>query len=68
MMGQDANIDRIAKEGMLFTDWYGQPSCTAGRAAFITGQIPLRTGMTTVGIPGSTRGIQKSDPTLAEVL
>ncbi len=53
---------------MLFTDEYAQPSCTAGRAAFITGQLPVRTGMTTIGIPGSTRGIQKEDPTLAEVL
>ena len=53
---------------MLFTDHYGQPSCTAGRAAFIMGQLPVRTGMTTIGIPGSTRGIQKTDPTLAEVL
>ena len=53
---------------MLFTDHYGQPSCTAGRAAFIMGQLPVRTGMTTIGIPGSTRGIQKADPTLAEVL
>ena len=53
---------------MLFTDHYGQPSCTAGRAAFIMGQMPIRTGMTTIGIPGSTRGIQKADPTLAEVL
>jgi arylsulfatase len=68
MMGRTPNIDRIATEGMLFTDHYGQPSCTAGRAAFIMGQLPIRTGMTTVGIPGSTRGIQKSDPTLAEVL
>ena len=68
MMGKTPNIDRIAREGMLFTDHYGQPSCTAGRAAFIMGQLPVRTGMTTVGIPGSTRGIQKSDPTLAEVL
>ena len=68
MMGKTPNIDRIAKEGMLFTDHYGQPSCTAGRAAFIMGQMPIRTGMTTIGIPGSTRGIQKSDPTLAEVL
>jgi arylsulfatase len=68
LMGHTPNIDRIAKEGMLFTDHYGQPSCTAGRAAFITGQFPIRTGMTTIGIPGSTRGIQKSDPTLAEVL
>jgi len=68
MMGRTPNIDRIAKEGMLFTDHYAQPSCTAGRAAFITGQLPIRTGMTTIGIPGSTRGIQKEDPTLAEVL
>src|SRR5215467_14637313 len=68
MMGRTPNIDRIAAEGMLFTDHYGQPSCTAGRAAFIMGQLPVRTGMTTIGIPGSTRGIQKSDPTLAEVL
>src|SRR5262249_36503634 len=65
MMGNTPNIDSIAKSGMLFTDQYGQPSCTAGRAAFIMGQMPIRTGMTTVGIPGSTRGIQKSDPTLA---
>ena len=68
MMGKTPNIDRIAAEGMLFTDHYAQPSCTAGRAAFIMGQLPIRTGMTTIGIPGSTRGIQKSDPTLAEVL
>jgi len=68
MMGRTPNIDRIANEGMLFTDHYGQPSCTAGRAAFITGQLPIRTGMTTIGIPGSTRGIQKGDPTLAEIL
>lgn len=68
LMGHTPNIDRIAKEGMLFTDHYGQPSCTAGRAAFITGQMPIRTGMTTIGIPGSKRGIQKKDPTLAEVL
>jgi arylsulfatase len=68
MMGRTPNIDRIAKEGVLFTDHYGQPSCTAGRAAFLMGQMPVRTGMTTVGIPGSTRGIQKTDPTLAEVL
>lgn len=68
MMGKTPNIDRIATEGMLFTDHYGQASCTAGRAAFIMGQNPLRTGMTTIGIPGSTQGIQKVDPTLAEVL
>ena len=68
MMGRTPNIDRIAKEGILFTDHYGQPSCTAGRAAFIMGQFPVRTGMTTIGIPGSKRGIQDSDPTLAQVL
>ena len=68
MMGRTPNIDSIATSGMLFTDHYGQPSCTAGRAAFIMGQLPIRTGMTTIGIPGSPRGIQKSDPTLAEVL
>ena len=68
MMGRTPNIDRIATEGRLFTDHYAQPSCTAGRAAFIMGQLPIRTGMTTIGIPGSTRGIQKTDPTLAEVL
>jgi arylsulfatase len=68
MMGRTPNIDRIAKEGAIFTDHYGQASCTAGRAAFITGQIPLRTGETTIGIPGSKLGIQKEDPTLAEVL
>ena len=68
MMGRTPNIDSIGKAGALFTDQYAQPSCTAGRAAFITGQLPVRTGMTTVGLPGSLRGIQKSDPTLAEVL
>src|SRR5499427_1660331 len=68
MMGRTPHIDSLAKEGILFTDHYAQPSCTAGRAAFIMGQLPIRTGMTTVGIPGSTRGIQKEDPTLAEVL
>ena len=68
MMGRTPNIDRIGKEGIIFTDHYAQPSCTAGRAAFIMGQLPIRTGMTTIGIPGSTRGIQKEDPTLAEVL
>jgi arylsulfatase A-like enzyme len=68
MMGRTPSIDRIGREGVLFTDHYGQPSCTAGRAAFIMGQLPVRTGMTTIGIPGSARGIQKEDPTLAEVL
>jgi len=62
------NIDRIAKEGALFTDYYGQQSCTAGRAAFITGQSPIRTGLTKVGLPGSPLGLQKQDPTIAELL
>jgi len=68
MMGKTPNIDSIARDGAIFTDHYGQASCTAGRAAFITGQLPLRSGETTIGIPGSTLGIQKEDPTLAEVL
>jgi arylsulfatase len=62
------NIDRVAAEGALLTDHYAQASCTAGRAAFITGQIPLRTGMTTVGMPGAEQGLQAEDPTLAELL
>ena len=56
------NIDRIAKEGAMFTDWYGQQSCTAGRAAFITGQSPIRTGLTKVGLPGADLGLQPEDP------
>lgn len=62
------NIDSIAKGGALFTDWYGQQSCTAGRAAFITGQSPIRTGLTKVGLPGTPEGLTKDDPTLAELL
>jgi arylsulfatase A-like enzyme len=62
------NIDRIAHEGALLTDCYAQASCTAGRAAFITGQIPLRTGLTTVGLPGAPQGLHSEDPTLAELL
>jgi len=62
------NIDRIANEGALFTDHYAQPSCTAGRAAFITGQYPIRSGMTTVGQPGDALGLQKASPSLAEVM
>src|SRR6516225_136022 len=62
------NIDRIAKEGALFTDWYGQQSCTAGRAAFITGQSPIRTGLTKVGLPGATLGLSALDPSVADVL
>ena len=61
------NIDRIANEGITFTDYYAHQSCTAGRAAFITGQNPIRTGLTKVGLPGSNVGIQKEDPTLAEL-
>jgi len=62
------NIDRIAKEGAMFTDYYGQQSCTAGRAAFITGQTPFRTGLTKVGLPGADIGIRPQDPTIAELL
>jgi len=62
------NIDRIAREGAMFTDWYGQQSCTAGRAAFITGQSPIRTGLTKVGLPGADLGLQPEDPTIADVL
>jgi arylsulfatase A-like enzyme len=62
------NIDRVAKEGMMFTDYYAEQSCTAGRASFITGQSGLRTGMTKVGLPGATQGLQKEDPTIAEML
>jgi arylsulfatase A-like enzyme len=62
------NIDRIAAEGALLTDNYAQASCTAGRAAFITGQLPMRTGLTTVGLPGAPQGIHPEDPTLAELL
>jgi arylsulfatase len=69
MMGyKTPNIDRIAREGALFTDWYGQQSCTAGRAAFITGQSPIRTGLTKVGLPGAQEGLQQKDPTIAELL
>jgi arylsulfatase A-like enzyme len=69
MMGyKTPNIDSIAREGALFTDWYGQQSCTAGRAAFITGQSPIRTGLTKVGLPGAKEGLTKADPTLAELL
>jgi len=69
MMGyRTPNIDRIAAEGVLFTDWYGQQSCTAGRAAFITGQSPIRTGLTKVGLPGAPEGMKVEDPTIATVL
>jgi len=62
------NIDRIAREGMIFTDYYGEQSCTAGRSAFITGQSVFRTGLSKVGLPGATLGLQKEDPTIAELL
>ncbi len=62
------NIDRIGREGAIFTDWYGQQSCTAGRAAFITGQSPIRTGLTKVGLPGAELGLGPLDPSVADVL
>ena len=69
MMGyRTPNIDRIANEGAIFTDYYGQQSCTAGRAAFITGQSPMRTGLLKVGLPGAKEGLSEKDPTLAELL
>jgi arylsulfatase len=69
MMGyKTPNIDRIGKEGALFTDWYGQQSCTAGRAAFVTGQSPIRTGLTKVGLPGAPEGFKQADPTIATLL
>jgi arylsulfatase A-like enzyme len=69
MMGyKTPNIDSIAKEGALFTDWYGGQSCTAGRAALITGQSPIRTGLTKVGLPGAPEGMKKEDPTIATLL
>ena len=69
MMGyRTPNIDRIANEGIIFTDAYGENSCTAGRAAFITGQSPFRTGLLKVGLPGAKEGLQPEDPTIAELL
>src|SRR5262249_13354291 len=69
MMGyRTPNIDRIANEGALFTDYYGQQSCTAGRSAFITGQSPMRTGLLKVGLPGAKEGLSDKDPTLADLL
>src|SRR5471030_654088 len=69
MMGYHTpNIDRIAHEGAIFTDWYAQQSCTAGRSAFITGQSPIRTGLTKVGLSGAPEGLQKEDCTIAELL
>jgi arylsulfatase A-like enzyme len=69
MMGyQTPNIDRIANEGMIFTDYYGEQSCTAGRSAFITGQSVFRTGLSKVGLPGAELGMRAEDPTIAELL
>lgn len=69
LMGYETpNIDRIAKEGLVFTDYYGEQSCTAGRAAFITGQSVFRSGLSKVGLPGAELGIKKEDPTIAEML
>ncbi|MFI5401381.1 MAG: arylsulfatase [Planctomycetota bacterium] len=69
MMGyRTPNIDRIANEGALFTDWYGQQSCTAGRAAFLTGQSCFRTGLLKVGLPGAKEGLSDKDPTIADLL
>ena len=69
MMGyRTPNIDRVANEGVAFTDYYGQQSCTAGRASFICGQSPIRTGLTKVGMPGATVGLHAEDPTIAELL
>ena len=62
------NIDRLAKEGALFTDFYAQQSCTAGRASFILGQQPFRTGLLTIGMPGSPQGIPDWSPTIADLL
>lgn len=68
MGGRTPNIDRIANEGAMFTDYYAQQSCTAGRAAFITGQTPFRTGLLKVGLPAAKQGLQDKDPTIAELI
>src|SRR5210317_355624 len=69
MMGyQTPNIDRIANEGAMFTDWYAQQSCTAGRAAFVLGQHPFRTGLLTIGMPGAKQGIKDNQATIADLL
>ena len=62
------NIDRIHNEGMTFTDYYAEQSCTAGRSSFITGQCTLRTGLSKVGLPGAAAGMQAEDPTIATIL
>src|SRR3989441_5946766 len=68
MAGRTPNLDRLASEGMRFTDYYAEASCTAGRANFITGELPIRTGLTTVGQAGSTLGLPAQAPTIATVL
>ncbi len=69
MMGyRTPNIDKIGRDGVMFTDYYSQQSCTAGRSSFITGQSPYRTGLTKVGMPGAKQGISELDPTIAELL
>ena len=68
MAGRTPNLDKLAAEGMLFTDYYAEASCTAGRAAFITGELPIRTGMTTVGQAGATIGLPAEAATIATVL
>ena len=68
MGGSTPNIDRIANEGIIFMDHYAQASCTAGRAAFLLGQYPMRTGLSSVGLPGAKEGIQAKDPSLATML
>src|SRR6476646_4032439 len=69
LMGyQTPNIDRLAQEGMMFTDSYGEQSCTAGRSSFITGQSVFRTGLSKVGLPGAPIGLRAEDPTIAELL
>jgi arylsulfatase len=68
MAGKTPNIDQIAKEGMLFTDYYAEASCTAGRANFITGELPIRTGMTTVGQAGASVGLPAEAVTIATIL
>ena len=60
------NIDRMAKEGAMFTNWYGQASCTAGRASFMTGRIPIRSALSVVVVPGDPNGLRKETPTIAE--
>ena len=68
MAGRTPNLDALAKDGMLFTDYYAEASCTAGRAAFITGQLPIRTGMTTVGQAGAAIGLPAEAVTVASIL